>query len=69
MNWYIGLTSAVRAKAHDRKLKAGRIVILPSPFGGSLRNMMQIYQYVITILLKFGKPDNVYLAEPGKRFS
>ena len=36
---------------------AGRIVILPSSFEGSQRNMYQTFQDAMTIVTKYGKPD------------
>lgn len=54
---YVGLADAIQAKSDNDKLKTGRIVILPSSFTGSPRNMMQNYQDAMAIVRKFGKPD------------
>ena len=44
-----------RAQAEDANV--GRIVILPSSFEGSQRNMYQKFQDAKTIVTKYGKPD------------
>ena len=54
---YVGLTDALHVRAQDENLKCGRIVILPSTFTGSPRNMMQHYQDAMAIVRRFGKPD------------
>jgi len=54
---YVGLTDAIRLRAEQEKLRVGRIVILPSSFIGSPRNMMQNYQDAMALVRKFGKPD------------
>lgn len=57
MDTYIGLADALQVRANNENLRAGRIVILPSTFIGSPRNMMQNYQDAMAIVRKFGKPD------------
>jgi len=54
---YVGLTDALRVRAEQEKLRVGRIVVLPSSFIGSPRNMMQHYQDAMALVRKFGKPD------------
>lgn len=54
---YIGLTDALHVSAEQEKLRVGRIVVLPSSFIGSPRNMMQNYQDAMALMRKFGKPD------------
>lgn len=41
----------------DTNVYIGRVIILPSTFIGSPRNMMQNYQDAMTIVRKYGKPD------------
>lgn len=54
---YIGLTDALRVRAEQGELRVGRIVVLPSSFIASPRNMMQNYQDAMALVRKFGKPD------------
>lgn len=54
---YVGLADAIKVKAEQENLQVGRIVILPSSFIGSPRNMMQNYQDAMAIVRKYGKPD------------
>jgi len=54
---YVGLTVALRVRTEQEKLRVGRIVVLPSSFIGSLRNIMQNYQDAMVLMRKFGKPD------------
>ena len=54
---YVGLTDALHVRAQDENLKCGRVVILPSTFTGSPRNMMQNYQDAMAMVRRFGKPD------------
>ncbi|CAL8129145.1 unnamed protein product [Orchesella dallaii] len=54
---YLGLMDFVNAQAEQRQLKAGRVVILPSSFTGSKRNLQQNYQDAMTMVSVFGKPD------------
>jgi len=54
---YVGLTDALRVRAEQEKLRVGRIVVLPSSFIGSPKNMMQNYQDAMALVRKFGKSD------------
>ncbi|ODM87033.1 ATP-dependent DNA helicase PIF1 [Orchesella cincta] len=54
---YMGLMDFVSTQAEQRQLKAGRVVILPSSFTGSKRNLQQNYQDAMTMVAMFGKPD------------
>ena len=54
---YVGLADALQVRAQDKNLKCGRIVILPSSFTGSPRNMMQNYQDAMAMVRRYGKPD------------
>ena len=54
---YQGLIDHVNNRADDAGLNPGRIVILPSSFQGSPRNMAQQYQDAMAIIAKHGKPD------------
>ena len=54
---YAGLADALFARADQEKLRVGRVVILPSSFTGSPRNMIQNYQDAMAMVRKFGKPD------------
>ena len=53
---YSGLADAV-AKGDINATDLGRTVILPLSYTNSPRQMYQLYQDSITIVLKFGKPD------------
>ena len=54
---YSGLVDHLNTAALNAHARVGKIIILPSSFGGSPRNMMQHYQDAMAIVRKFGKPD------------
>lgn len=54
---YAGLADALFSRAEQENLRVGRVVILPSSFTGSPRNMIQNYQDAMAMVRKFGKPD------------
>lgn len=54
---YQGLMDFLHSKAAQEGLSVGKLVILPSTFIGSARNMQQNYQDAMAIVRKFGKPD------------
>ena len=54
---YQGLMDHLGRRAQAEDVNVGRIVILPSSFEGSQRNMYQKYQDAMTIVTKHGKPD------------
>lgn len=54
---YSGLADALRATANEANVRVGKLVVLPSSFIGSPRNMVQNYQDAMAIVRKFGKPD------------
>lgn len=54
---YKGLQDFVTNHIQQENLRAGKIVILPSSFEGSPRNMVQRYQDAMAIVRKYGKPD------------
>ena len=54
---YQGLMDHIERRAQADDVNVGRIVILPSSFEGSQRNMYQKYQDAMTIVTKHGKPD------------
>ena len=54
---YQGLMDHIHARAEEQHANVGRIVILPSTFHGSDRNMYQNYQDAMSIVVKYGKPD------------
>jgi hypothetical protein len=54
---YQGLMDHLQGAAERRHLQVGRMVILPSTFQGSPRNLQQIFQDAMAIVGKFGKPD------------
>ena len=54
---YQGLMDHLGRRAQAEDVTVGRIIILPSGFEGSQRNMYQKYQDVMTIVTKHGKPD------------
>ena len=54
---YQGLMDHVHRRAEAENVNVGRIVILPSTFRGSQRNIHQNYQDAMTIVTKYGKPD------------
>jgi len=43
--------------ANNLNGRIGKMIILPSTFIGSPRNMLQNYQDAMAIVSKFGKPD------------
>lgn len=53
---YRGLLDHMANSAANQGLQPGRIVILPSSFSGSPRNMHQHYQDAMAIVRKYGKP-------------
>jgi Helitron helicase-like domain at N-terminus len=54
---YQGLLDHVANKASSIKVQPGRVIILPSTFKGSPRNMAQNFQVAMAIVRKYGKPD------------
>ncbi|XP_051160511.1 uncharacterized protein LOC127290984 [Leptopilina boulardi] len=54
---YKGLIDHLQRRADESNSEVGKIVILPSSFTGSPRNMLQNYQDAMAIVRKFGKPD------------
>ena len=54
---YQGLMDHIGRRAQAEDVNIGHIVILPSSFEGSERNMYQHYQDAMTIVTKYGKPD------------
>ncbi|XP_025265716.1 uncharacterized protein LOC112638349 [Camponotus floridanus] len=54
---YQGLRDYLQTMANDLNGRIGKMVILPSTFIGSPRNMLQNYQDAMAIVSKFGKPD------------
>jgi len=52
-----GLIDYLEKKATDANARVGRVMILPSTFIVSPRNMMQNYQDAMAIVRKYGKPD------------
>ena len=54
---YQGLIDHLQRTADDTNSHVGKMVILPSSFTGSPRNMLQHYQDAMAIVRKFGKPD------------
>ena len=54
---YQGLLDHVRNQADERNLPAGKMVILPSSFNGSPRNMHQNFQDAMALVSKFGRPS------------
>ncbi|XP_044585994.1 uncharacterized protein LOC123266031 [Cotesia glomerata] len=47
----------LRNSNNNTSSNIGKIIVLPSSFTGSLRNMMQHYQDAMSIVRTFGKPD------------
>jgi len=45
------------ATNNNNNAHVGKIIILPSTFVGSPRNMLQYYQDAMAIVRKYGKPD------------
>ncbi|CAG9765932.1 unnamed protein product [Ceutorhynchus assimilis] len=54
---YQGLVDHLQKRAEDQNGNVGKMVVLPSTFQGSPRNMLQNYQDAMTIVRKHGKPD------------
>ncbi|XP_018404137.1 PREDICTED: uncharacterized protein LOC108780818 [Cyphomyrmex costatus] len=54
---YQGLRDYITNMANNLNGRIGKMVILPSSFIGSPRNMLQNYQDSMAIVNKFGKPD------------
>ena len=54
---YQGLVDHLNARAQERDLNPGRIVVLPSSFQGSPRAMRQNYMDAMSIVARYGKPD------------
>ncbi|KAM0727891.1 hypothetical protein ACS0PU_005360 [Formica fusca] len=54
---YQGLRDYMQTMANNLNGRIGKMVILPSTFIGSPRNMLQNYQDSMAIVSKFGKPD------------
>ena len=54
---YQGLVDYLENAANTIDGKVGRMVILPSSFIGSPRNMIQNYQDSMAVVRKYGKPD------------
>ena len=54
---YKGLMDHIYHQASTHNASVGRIVILPSTFSGSPRNMQQEYQDAMAIVSAMGKPD------------
>ncbi|ODM86919.1 ATP-dependent DNA helicase pif1 [Orchesella cincta] len=54
---YLGLMDFVNTQAEQQNLKAGKIFILPSSFGGGKRALQQNYQDAMTLVAVHGKPD------------
>ncbi|XP_074096362.1 uncharacterized protein LOC141525697 [Cotesia typhae] len=54
---YQGLHDHLQNKANDSHSQIGKVIILPSPFSGSPRNMLQNYQDAMAIVRKHGKTD------------
>ncbi|XP_055352995.1 uncharacterized protein LOC129598933 [Paramacrobiotus metropolitanus] len=54
---YAGLLDHINTVAEDNNIAAGRVVVLPSTFIGSPRNMYQNYQDAMSIVRRYGKPD------------
>lgn len=57
---YSGLMDHISERAEERGIPPGKMVILPSSFEGSPRNMQQRYQDAMAIVTTFGKPDIFY---------
>ncbi|XP_036139525.1 uncharacterized protein LOC118644642 [Monomorium pharaonis] len=54
---YQGLIDYLESAANNAGTRVGKMIILPSTFVGSPRNMMQHYQDAMAIVRKYGKPD------------
>ncbi|XP_050340623.1 uncharacterized protein LOC126767054 [Bactrocera neohumeralis] len=54
---YAGLHDYLMRGANMESVRPGRIVVLPSSFVGSPRNMNMHYQYAMAMVRKYGKPS------------
>ncbi|XP_063991156.1 uncharacterized protein LOC135169788 [Diachasmimorpha longicaudata] len=54
---YQGLLDHLQRSANERQTTLGKVIILPSSFTGSPRNMLQHYQHAMAIVRQYGKPD------------
>jgi len=54
---YQGLRDYLQTMTNNLNGRIGKMIILPSTFIGSPRNMLQNYQDAMAIVAKFGKPD------------
>jgi len=54
---YQGLIDYLANAANNNDAHIGKMIILPSTFVGSPRNMLQHYQDAMAIVRKYGKPD------------
>ncbi|KAB0792783.1 hypothetical protein PPYR_00660 [Photinus pyralis] len=54
---YQGLIDHLEKRSQRNHQSIGKMVILPSTFQGSPRNMLQNYQDAMAIVRKYGKPD------------
>ena len=54
---YQGLMDHIERRAHTENVNVGCIIILPSSFENSQRNIYQKFQDAMTIVTKHGKPD------------
>ena len=54
---YAGLQDVLNSRSETDGIRAGKLVILPSSFSGSPRNMMMKYQDAMAVVRHCGKPD------------
>ncbi|XP_044005453.1 uncharacterized protein LOC122850360 [Aphidius gifuensis] len=54
---YQGLIDHLQREANNENCQIGKMIVLPSSFTGSPRNMLQHYQDAMAIVRKYGKPD------------
>ncbi|XP_051170502.1 uncharacterized protein LOC127287552 [Leptopilina boulardi] len=54
---YESLLQHLEKTAENTSSRVGKVIVLPSTYPGSPRNMLQNYQDAMTIVRKFGKPD------------
>ena len=66
---YQGLMDHIHNEAAANNMEVGKVVILPSSFAGSPRNMQQEYQDAMAIVAKKGRPDLflTYTCNPKSR--
>ena len=66
---YQGLMDHIHNEAAANNMEVGKVVILPSTFAGSPRNMQQEYQDAMAIVVKKGRPDLflTYTCNPKSR--